>query len=165
MLFINANVDDNIDLTVSADILAVVLVTATNLLFNTVEPADTGYVCTNDSDVVPTVIAPVVVSVQLDHPLTVPPCTHIFAPKSTSLLVFASKSVALVHDPAFCNHIPFSAHAVCDLTRTLCAAAPATPSIVWIPDSVIFAVVADATSSFAFADILSHATRSLTDFT
>lgn len=89
-----------------------------------------GYVLAKDIAVVPTVIGPVVVMVRIVPALTVPPWTQILAPKSTSLFVFASKSVALVHDPAFCNHIPFSAHDVCAFTSTLCAAAPATPSIV-----------------------------------
>lgn len=113
----------------------------------------------------PTVIAPVVTIVHIVPALTVPHCTHTLAPRSTSLFTFASKSVALVHAHAFCSHMPFSCHAVFALTNTLCDAAPAIPSTVCIPESVILPVVADATSTLLLIFNASATALSFTVFT
>ena len=81
----------------------------------------------------------------------VPHCTHTSAPKSTSLLTLVSKSVALVQDhPDTHKYMPFSAQAVWSLTKTLCPAVTATQSIVCVPESVIFAVVATTISCLDF---------------
>lgn len=73
----------------------------------------------NDRDVVPTVIAPVVVNAYCLPPFTVPFATHTSAPKSTSLFTLLSKSVALVQDQAATTYIPFWLAVDWSFTNTL----------------------------------------------